>query len=290
MAVTASAVKDYAVAHGLTLSQPATLRDAAAQALLRTVDVDVLAVAAYGLILPQAVLDWPRYGCLNVHASLLPRWRGAAPIARAIEAGDAMTGITIMQMDAGLDTGPVVASAAIPLAARETAGTLQDRLAAEGARLNVEVLATLERHRRLITTPQPAQGATYAPKIERNDRLVRWSADAAQIDRKVRALAPAPTAVAGWRGQTFQILAAEPVDGPETLGLGGDDRSDVEDVFDAECGRVMAVDRAGIDVRCGGGTRLRLTELRPAGGRTMAASAFAAGRGLRTGERLENGA
>ena len=290
MAMTASPVKRYAVAHGLEVLQPATLRDAQSQAVLQRIDLDVLVVAAYGLILPQAVLDWPRHGCLNIHASLLPRWRGAAPIARAIEAGDAVTGVTIMQMDAGLDTGAIVTSEEVPIAPRETAGALQERLAVVGARLIVDVLASLERRAPLTSTPQPGRGATYAPKLGRADRLVRWTATATEIDRKVRALSPAPAAIAAWRGESFQILAAEPGVAPIAGHPAGGGVSDADDVADTGCGDVIVVDRAAIDVRCGGGSRLRLTEVKPAGGRAMPAGAFAAGRGVRAGERLENGA
>src|SRR6185369_7203420 len=164
MAVTPSAVKRYATAHGLYVLQPASLRDGGVQAALRAVDLDVLVVAAYGLILPQPVLEWPRRGCVNIHASLLPRWRGAAPIARAIEAGDTSTGITIMQMDAGLDTGAMLAVERVSIADRDTAGTLHDRLADVGARLIVETLRDLE-NGKVRATPQPAVGVTYATKI-----------------------------------------------------------------------------------------------------------------------------
>jgi methionyl-tRNA formyltransferase len=208
MALAASAVKRYAVAHALPVQQPAGVRSPDVQAALRQVQLDVLVVAAYGLILPQAVLDWPRHGCLNIHASLLPRWRGAAPIPRAIQAGDTVTGVSIMQMDAGLDTGPIVCREEAPIGAAETAGSLRDRLAVVGARLIVDALRALERDGVLAATPQPGNGATYAAKIERTDRIVDWRAAAAAIDRQVRALTPAPGAVAGWRGMAVRILGA----------------------------------------------------------------------------------
>jgi methionyl-tRNA formyltransferase len=276
MTVTPSPVKRYAVAHALEVRQPETLRTPGAQGALFAVDLDVLVVAAYGLILPQAVLDWPRHGCLNIHASLLPRWRGAAPIARAIEAGDTETGITIMQMNGGLDTGPMVCREAIAIESRDTAGSLHDRLATVGARLIVGALRMLERDGALETTPQPPSGITYARKIDRADRGIDWSHDAAAIDRKVRALAPAPGAVAMWRGAAFKVASALPL----------------ERVAEGEPGTVAAVGAAGIDVVCGADEPrrlLRLVELQPAGGRSMSANAFAAGRGVTPGVRLESG-
>jgi len=271
MVPSASPVKRYAQVHGLPLAQPPGLRNVDVQAQLRDVDVAVLVVAAYGLILPQAVLDWPRHGCLNIHASLLPRWRGAAPIARAIEAGDRESGITIMQMDAGLDTGPIVTAEMLPIGPRETAGALHDRLAALGARLVVDALAGLARDGALTSRSQPADGVTYAAKIERADRDVDWRASAQAIDRKVRALAPAPGALAGWDGVQTRIVAAEPV-GEAAPGK--------------TPGEVVAVSPAGIAVCCGNGTVLRLTSVQPASGRTMPAAAFAAGRGVAPGGRF----
>jgi len=271
MVPSASPVKRYAQVHGLPLAQPPGLRNVDVQAQLRDVDVAVLVVAAYGLILPQAVLDWPRHGCLNIHASLLPRWRGAAPIARAIEAGDRESGITIMQMDAGLDTGPIVTAEMLPIGPRETAGALHDRLAALGARLVVDALAGLARDGALTSRSQPADGVTYAAKIERADRDVDWRASAQAIDRKVRALAPAPAALAGWDGVQTRIVAAEPVD---------------EAAPGKTPGEVVAVSPAGIAVCCGNGTVLRLTSVQPASGRTMPAAAFAAGRGVAPGGRF----
>ena len=271
MVPSASPVKRYAQVHGLPLAQPPGLRNVDVQAQLRDVDVAVLVVAAYGLILPQAVLDWPRHGCLNIHASLLPRWRGAAPIARAIEAGDRESGITIMQMDAGLDTGPIVTAEMLPIGPRETAGALHDRLAALGAQLVVDALAGLARDGALTSRSQPADGVTYAAKIERADRDVDWRASAQAIDRKVRALAPAPGALAGWDGVQTRIVAAEPVD---------------EAAPGKTPGEVVAVSPAGIAVCCGNGTVLRLTSVQPASGRTMPAAAFAAGRGVAPGGRF----
>src|SRR5947207_13138321 len=188
----ASPVKRLAEHHGLPVFQPATLKTVEARAPVVALPLDVLIVAAYGLILPQSVLDWPRYGCLNVHASLLPRWRGAAPIERAIEAGDTKTGITIMQMDAGLDTGAIVATSEILIDARETAGSLTKKLAGVGAKIIVEVLARLAGEGSLTETPQSPEGVSYARKIEPHEALVEWQQTAAAIERKIRAYDPAP--------------------------------------------------------------------------------------------------
>jgi methionyl-tRNA formyltransferase len=275
MAVTAPPVKRYALAHAIPVEQPPGLRNPDIQAALRALELDVLVVAAYGLILPQAVLDAPRHGCLNIHASLLPRWRGAAPIARAIEAGDAATGITIMQMDAGLDTGPMLRRVEIPIAPVDTAGTLHDRLAPLGASLIVDVLDAIAAGHPPDATTQPSAGATYAAKIDRAERPVDWNATASSIDRKVRALLPAPGATGGWRGTPFRIVAAAPL--AHAPGDGDDPPP----------GAVVAVTAAGLDIACGARTTLRLGTLQPAGGRAMPATAFAAGRGIVPGVRLD---
>jgi methionyl-tRNA formyltransferase len=276
LAVVASPVKRCAAERGLFVQQPASLRGDAAQAPLCRIPIDVLVVAAYGLILPQAVLDWPRHGALNIHASLLPRWRGAAPIARAIEAGDEETGVTIMQMDAGLDTGPIVTARRIAIAARETTGTLTARLAELGAATIVEVLAALARDGSLAASPQPVEGVTYAAKITRTDSLVDWRLDARTLDRRIRALSPAPGAVAGWQGKFVKIHATEPIFGSPA----------------AEPGTTVAVGAEGIDVACGAAGRtsvLRITMLQPAAGRAIPAHAFAAGHRVSPGARFEPG-
>ena len=272
LAIAASPVKRYTADHALPLRQPPTLRLDTVQAALRDIPIDVLAVAAYGLILPQPVLDWPRHGCLNVHASLLPRWRGAAPVARAVEAGDATSGITIMQMNAGLDTGAIVTAQALALGARETTGTLTDRLAILGASMIVDALLALERDGRLPATAQPADGATYAAKIGRADTLIDWAQDAEALDRRIRALAPSPGALAGWRGKPVKIRGAAPVEAKAA----------------ADAATVVALGAYGIDVACGSGV-LRLTQLQPAAGRSMSAEAFAAGHRVAAGERFEPG-
>jgi methionyl-tRNA formyltransferase len=272
LAPRASAVKSLAQARALPLAQPSTLRSDDACEFIRDAALDVLVVAAYGLILPQAVLDLPKFGCLNIHASLLPRWRGAAPIARAIEAGDETTGITIMRMDAGLDTGPIVAQRAIPLDPRETAGSLHDKLAARGGILIVEALDTLARTGQLAATPQPAAGATYAAKVMNVDTFVDWRRDAAALDRQIRALAPQPGAAGTWHGEPVKIRRALAMEGHR----------------EAEPGTIVGVAAAGVDVACGTGI-LRVTEVQPAGGRAIPAHAFAVGRRVGPGDRFGNG-
>ena len=285
LAVTASPVRRYAEAQGLTVRQPRTLKDAAAQAMLAEIAADVLVVAAYGLILPRAVLGWPASGCLNIHASLLPRWRGAAPMARAIEAGDATTGITIMQMDEGLDTGAIIESRAIDIGARETAGTLHDRLADLGAATIVDVLAALARDGRLPSRPQPEDGVTYAAKLGRADAAIDWNSPAVAIDRRIRAMAPSPGAAAAWQGAAVKLWAALPLEAT----AGPTPEAIAADLARLDPGTVVAVGAAGIDVACGpAGSRslLRLVEVQPAAGRRMPAAAFAAGRGIATGSRF----
>jgi methionyl-tRNA formyltransferase len=276
MALAPSAVKRYAVENGLPLRQPSSLKPEPTQAALAETTLDILVVAAYGLILPPTVLAWPLHGCVNIHASLLPRWRGAAPIARAIEAGDTSSGITIMQMERGLDTGPMIAQQSVATGARETAGTLHDRLAALGARMIVDSLKRLARDGALRSTPQPGEGVTYAAKIERSDASIDWTENAAMLDRRIRALSPAPGADIRWQGGAVKIRAAFPLD----LHARHDP------------GTIVAVGQQGIDVVCGANANLgvlRVTEVQPAGGRRMPAHAFAAGRGVVPGGRFEAG-
>ena len=263
MALRPSPVKARALAAGLTVYQPSSLRDAVAQARLQSVDADVMVVAAYGLILPQAVLDLPRFGCINIHASLLPRWRGAAPIQRAILAGDRESGVCIMQMEAGLDTGPVLQSSSIPISDDDTAATLHDKLAMLGARLIVDALEKLP----LTPTPQPDVGVTYAAKIEKSEAPIDWRLSAPELARKVRALNPFPGAVAELDGQVIKIWQAEVVD----TGASG-----------TAPGAILSADRSGVLVACGQGA-LRLTELQKAGGKRLPASSFLAGTALSTG-------
>ncbi len=284
LALAASAVRRHADAQGFPVLQPRSLKDAASRAALLAIPVDVLVVAAYGLILPRAVLGWPTHGCLNIHASLLPRWRGAAPIARAVEAGDATTGITIMQMDEGLDTGAVIEARALDIDARETAGTLHDRLADLGAATIVDVLAILASTGRLESRPQPESGATYAAKLGREDARIDWNQTPVAIDRRIRAMSPSPGAAATWQADAFKLWLAE------VPGAGGyADASAGPGTAAAEPGTIVAVGAAGIDVVCGpAGARgiLRIVEVQPAGGRRMPAAAFAAGRRIVPGPRF----
>ncbi|MEO8507446.1 MAG: methionyl-tRNA formyltransferase, partial [Betaproteobacteria bacterium] len=254
--------------HGIPVLQSPSLKTDAARAEALAVRLDVLVVAAYGLILPPAVLAWPRHGGLNIHASRLPRWRGAAPIQRALLAGDTVTGVTIMQMDVGLDTGPMIEVVDVPIAARETAGTLTTRLAAAGAAAIVAVLERLARDGALAAIPQPAAGVTYAAKIGRADAALDWTQSSAMLDRTVRAFDPAPGAFTQWGAETVKVWSAEPVM----------DASGVP-------GSVVAVGPDGVDVACGNGA-LRLRTVQPAGGKRMPAAAFAAGRALGPGARF----
>ena len=266
LALAPSPVKVLALARGIPVQQPPTLKSPDARAAAQAVPLDVLVVAAYGLILPQAVLAWPRAGCINIHASLLPRWRGAAPIARAVEAGDRVSGVTIMQMDAGLDTGPMLARRELVLDPRETAGTLHDRIAIAGAEAIVATLRTLEREGRLAGTPQPAAGATYANKIGRDDARLDWTREAATLDRQVRAMNPVPGAWTTFGGDDVKVWRATPLPASSA----------------APPGTVLAVGAPGIDVACGQGA-LRIEMLQPAGGRRMEAAAFVAGRAIAPG-------
>lgn len=251
-----------AASRGLEVAKPPSLRAEAPQALLREIAPDVMVVAAYGLLLPQSVLDIPRHGCLNIHASLLPRWRGAAPIQRALQAGDARTGVCIMRMEAGLDTGPVLLRREVPIGPRDTAGSLTEALAKLGGEAVVEALRHLSS---LEAVTQPAGGATYAAKITKEDARIDWRQDAATIDRLIRAFNPAPGAEGQLGHQPVKIWAAEPVGGS------------------GEPGHVLATSSAGIVVACGKDA-LRVTELQRAGSRRMKADEFLRGTALSPGE------
>ncbi|WP_306602930.1 methionyl-tRNA formyltransferase [Azonexus sp.] len=263
MTLQPSAVKKIAQEHGIEVFQPLTLKDAEAQAKIAAVGAEVMVVAAYGLILPQVVLDLPRLGCLNIHASLLPRWRGAAPIQRVLLAGDKETGVCIMQMEAGLDTGPVLLRAAFDIAADDTTASLHDKLAALGARLIVDALARLP----LPAEVQTSEGVTYAHKIEKLEAAIDWSKTAAELDRHIRAFNPFPGAQAVFAGQTVKLWAARPVDG------GG------------EKGSILAVDRKNIVIACGQGA-LAVSELQKAGGKRLPVQQFLAGHPLKVGDRF----
>jgi len=265
------AVKRLATSRALPLHQPVSLRNDEVVATLRAIPLDVLVVAAYGLLLPPAVLSWPRHGCINIHASLLPRWRGAAPIVRALLAGDAESGVTIMQMDAGLDTGPMLEVERVRVAPRETGGSLHDKLAAAGARAIVAVLHRLAREGRLAGTPQPAEGVTHAAKITRADAAIDWRASASAIDRQVRAFDPVPGAATTRGGMPVKIWGAEPAEAATAQGVPG---------------TVLRADAQGLLVACGEGA-LRVTELQPAGARRMSAAAYVAGRQIAAGARFD---
>lgn len=260
MALRASPVKESALALGIPVFQPSTLKDAGAQERVCEAGADVMVVAAYGLILPQAVLDMPRFGGINIHASLLPRWRGAAPIQRAILAGDTETGVCIMQMEAGLDTGPVLLSRALPIGDDDTAGSLHDKLAGLGARLIVEALAKLP----LPPCVQSASGVTYAAKIEKQEAPLDWRLPAVQLARQVRAFNPFPGATAVVGDCPIKIWQAEPVAASGTPGT------------------LITADKRGLVVACGDGA-LRLTELQKAGGKRLTAYQFLTGTPLSPG-------
>ncbi len=260
MSLRPSPVKEVAAAAGIEVYQPSTLKDQVAQQRLNTVQADAMVVAAYGLILPQAVLDLPRFGCINIHASLLPRWRGAAPIQRAILAGDIETGVCIMQMEAGLDTGPVLLSGRLPIAAEETAGTLHDKLAEIGARLIVETLDRLP----LVALPQLTEGITYAAKIEKKEAQLDWRLPAAQLARQIRAFNPFPGALAKLDQTDIKVWRAEKV------------------VAAAVPGTILSADKNGILVACGE-DGLCLTELQKAGGKRLPVDRFLAGYPIQPG-------
>ena len=275
MKLQASPVKQFALAHGMAVSQPRSLRldgkfpedAAAARDAILAARADAMVVAAYGLILPQWVLDAPPRGCLNIHASLLPRWRGAAPIHRAIEAGDDETGVTIMQMDAGLDTGDMLLMERLPIAADDTTGGLHDRLAALGGRLIVEALE-LAACGGLIAVKQPEAGVTYAHKIEKSEAAIDWALPATVLDRRVRAFNPFPGAGSSLGGEAVKVWSAR----AESGGAGG-----------ASPGQVLAAGPEGIRVMTGDGV-LVLTELQRAGGKRLPVADFLRGFPVASGQ------
>ena len=267
MQLQASPVKQAALELGLAIAQPASLRHKEAQALLRAQNADVMVVAAYGLILPQAVLDTPAHGCLNIHASLLPRWRGAAPIQRAIEAGDTETGVCIMQMDAGLDTGAVVSTHHYAIKNTDTATDVHDALAVLGAHAIVADLQQLQQTGGLNATPQPPAGITYAQKLSKEEAKIDWNESALVIERKIRAFNPVPGAWVEYQNQPLKIWRAEAV------------------AQSGRAGEVLAISSDGLIVACGEGA-LNITELQPAGSKRMPVAAFAAGRHIEKGTPL----
>jgi methionyl-tRNA formyltransferase len=265
-----SPVKEAALAAHLPLCQPATARDGAALDELTSWSADVLVVVAYGLILPQVLLDAPRLGSVNIHASLLPRWRGAAPIQRALLAGDTHTGITLMRMEAALDAGPILLQRSIGIGATDTSGYLHEELAKLGAHTLLEGLDALAEGR-LRSTPQPAQGVSYAAKISKSEALIDWRKSAVEIDRQVRAFNPRPTAETLFEGQQLRIVAARLHEG-------------AVDEPAAPSGTIVAVSSDAVVVQCGQG-RLALTEVQRPGRRATRAREFAGSRAL-PGQRL----
>jgi methionyl-tRNA formyltransferase len=276
MKLQASPVKQWAETAHITVAQPRSLRldgkfpdDAAsAREAITAARADLMVVAAYGLILPQWVLDTPRLGCLNIHASLLPHWRGAAPIHRAIEAGDAETGITIMQMDAGLDTGDMLLVDRLPIAAQDTTASLHDRLAGLGGRLIVEALE-LAACGGLTATPQPSEGVTYAHKIEKHEAMIDWTQSAAMLERRIRAFNPFPGAAGVLAGQILKFWRAEILAGAARPA-------------GAEAGQVLAAAAEGIDIAAVDGV-LRVSRLQKAGGKALDAADFLRGFDIRPG-------
>ncbi|HDS1137185.1 TPA: methionyl-tRNA formyltransferase [Stenotrophomonas maltophilia] len=252
-----SPVKLEAVARGIPVYQPESLKDEAAQQQLRDLQPDLMVVVAYGLILPKAVLAIPTHGCWNVHASLLPRWRGAAPIQRAIQAGDTTTGVCLMQMEAGLDTGPVLLHQELPIAATDTGGQLHDKLAELGAQVLSDGLGLLRAGIKPIARPQPGQGVTYAHKLDKAEARLDWGQDADALARTVRAFNPWPIAEATLAGERVRIHGAVALD----LAHG------------QAPGTVLAASRDGIDIACGQGA-LRLRTLQREGGKAITAADY----------------
>ena len=265
MQLTASPVKQAALELGLTVVQPEKLRNnAEALQMLKEVEADVMVVAAYGLILPQDVLDTPKHGCLNIHASLLPRWRGAAPIQRAIEAGDAETGVCIMQMDIGLDTGGVVSEHRYAIQPTDTANEVHDALMNLGAAAIVADLQQLKTEGRLKSVKQPEEGVTYAQKLSKEEARINWNESAAVIERKIRAFNPVPAAWVEYQGKPMKIWRAEVV------------------AQQGRAGEVLSCSSDGLIVACGANA-LKITELQPSGSKRMNIAAFSAGHTVEAG-------
>ncbi len=271
----ASAVKQWAASQNISLVQPRSLRldgkypddAAAARQAIEAANADVMVVAAYGLILPQWVLDVPRLGCLNIHASLLPRWRGAAPIHRAIEAGDLATGVTIMQMDAGLDTGDMLLLEKLPIAAADTTESLHDKLALLGGRLIVETLGMADCGK-LKPVPQPSEGITYAHKIEKHEALIDWTQTAQVIERRIRAFNPFPGAFSTLGSDAIKLRQAVVLPASRPLGTA--------------CGQVLAATGDGVDI-CAGNGVIRVLRLQKAGGKVLDAAEFLRGFAITAG-------
>lgn len=265
----ASPVKEAAIELGLTVAQPEKLRNnPEAIDLLKNIQADIMVVAAYGLILPQEVLDIPKHGCLNIHASLLPRWRGAAPIQRAIEAGDAQTGVCIMQMDVGLDTGAVVSEHIYSIQNQDNAQNVHDALMALGAEAIVADLQRLKNDGHLPSTPQSENGITYAQKLSKEEAQIQWLESAEVIERKIRAFNPVPTAWTNFQGKPMKIWQAKIVE------------------QSGKAGTILATSADGIVVACGE-KAICIQELQPSGSKRMKADAFLAGRQIAIGQLFE---
>ncbi|OGT37649.1 MAG: methionyl-tRNA formyltransferase [Gammaproteobacteria bacterium RIFCSPHIGHO2_12_FULL_38_14] len=258
--LTASPVKILAQSEGLPIFQAISLKDYSEQTHLAAFNADVMVVAAYGMLLPQAILNLPKFGCINVHPSLLPRFRGAAPIERTILAGDAVTGVTIMQMDAGLDTGPMLLQRSCPISAQETSASLHDKLATLGAQSLIETLDLLAQGK-IHAIPQDNQFATYAAKISKEEAYLHWEESAVLLSRKVRAFNPRPIAYTFFKGERLRIFEAIPLVGDEI----------------AEPGTLISASSEGIDVATGDGI-LRLLQVQVAGGKVMSAADFYRGK------------
>ena len=268
-ALAMSPIKQAALDAGIPVEQPETLKDETAQQRLRDYAPDLMIVIAYGLILPKAVLAIPKLGCWNVHASLLPRWRGAAPIQRALLAGDAETGVCLMEMERGLDTGPVLLSARTPIQPDDTGGSLHDRLAAQGAQVLADALRRVSKGETLAATPQSGEGVTYAHKLDKAEAKLDFASSAIELERKVRAFDPWPVAEAELAGERVRIWSAEARD----PGPGARDS--------AKPGEIVAASKQGIDVACSPGV-LRILKLQRAGGRVISAADYVNARpGLR---------
>jgi methionyl-tRNA formyltransferase len=266
--LTPSPVKQLALDHQIPVEQPLNFKQDNRLEQLASYQADLMIVVAYGLLLPQAVLDTPRLGCINVHASLLPRWRGAAPIHRAILAGDNETGVGIMQMEAGLDTGPVLLEARCPIAASDNAQSLHDKLAELGATTLLESLKDIE-HLLQQARPQDDSQMTYAAKLQKQEAVIDWQQPATQLLRQVNAFNPWPVAQTQWRGDTLRIWQAEVSAEPTQ----------------ATPGNVIAVNKQGIDVACGDGS-LRITQLQVPGKRAMQVQDFLNANNIDVGEQL----
>ena len=265
MQLAPSPVKQAALELGLRVAQPEKLRNnAEALQMLKEVEADVMVVAAYGLILPQDVLDTPKHGCLNIHASLLPRWRGAAPIQRAIEAGDAETGVCIMQMDIGLDTGGVVSEHRYAIQPTDTANEVHDALMNLGAAAIVADLQQLKTEGRLKSVKQPEEGVTYAQKLSKEEARIDWNESATVIERKIRAFNPVPAAWVEYQGKPMKIWRAEAV------------------TQQGRAGEVLSCSSDGLIIACGENA-LKITELQPSGSKRMDIAAFAAGHTVEAG-------